>query len=113
GLELLRIISSYYRDPLGTLGGVARRYGDITRFQLGSFTFFQVTHPAHIQHILQENNRSYRLGDNYSEVEPVAGRGLATNHGEAWLWARRLMQPLFARGQIGVFAPLMAEKMTQ
>jgi cytochrome P450 len=110
GLDLLKLVYHYYRDPLATLGDAAQKYGDITLFQVGPYTFHQITHPRHIQHVLQNNNRNYDIDDSYIEVEAVAGRGLATNRGDPWLWARRLMQPLFSRGQVSVFAPLMTCK---
>jgi cytochrome P450 len=77
--------------------------------KVGSYTVYQITHPDHIKHVLQDNNRNYRMAGTFSQTQPVVGRGLSTNEGESWLLHRRLMQPLFGRGQVAVFAPLIAQ----
>jgi cytochrome P450 len=112
GLNLAKLLFGYYSDPLQTLGEMARDYGDITLFEVASYTVYQIVQPDHIKHILQDNHHNYRMGGAFDQTRPVVGRGLSTNEGESWLLHRRMMQPLFGRGQVAVFAPMIAQATT-
>lgn len=112
GLDLLKTLVNYYRNPLDALATVARQYGEIALLKVGPYTVYQITHPDHIKHVLQDNNRNYRMAGTFNQTRPVVGRGLSTNEGESWLLHRRMMQPLFGRGQVAVFAPLIAQATT-
>lgn len=107
GLEMLRTVVGYYQNPLQTLAGVAAKYGPVVEFRLAGYAVYQIDHPDHIKHVLQDNNRNYKISGSFDETKPVVGRGLATNNGDEWLWARRLMQPLFNRGKVADYAPAL------
>jgi cytochrome P450 len=109
GFALLKLLYGYYRDPLFTLADAARQYGDITLLKVGPYAVYQVAQPDHIKYILQDNNRNYRIGGAFDQTLPVTGRGIATSQGDQWLWARRMMQPLFVKGQIAAYAPLVTD----
>jgi cytochrome P450 len=108
GLDILKLLVGYYRDPLATLANTTKKYGDVVLFQVGPYSVYQIAHPDHIKHVLQDNNRNYHMGSAFDQTRPVVGRGLSTNEGESWLLHRRLMQPLFGRGQVAAFLPMMA-----
>jgi cytochrome P450 len=63
--------------------------------------------------VLQDNNRNYRMSGSFDQTRPVVGHGLSTNEGESWLLHRRMMTPLFGRGQVAVFAPMIADATTR
>jgi cytochrome P450 len=109
GLDLLKMLAGYYRNPLDALANVTAQYGEVVLFKVGSYTLYQITQPDHIKHVLQDNNRNYHMAGAFDQTRPVVGRGLSTNEGESWLLHRRLMQPLFGRGQVAVFAPMIAQ----
>ncbi|MBZ0289655.1 MAG: cytochrome P450 [Anaerolineae bacterium] len=109
GLALLKLLADYYRNPLDALANVTAQYGEIVLFKVSSYTVYQIAQPDHIKHVLQDNNRNYRMSGSFDQTRPVVGHGLSTNEGDSWLFHRRLMQPLFGRGQVAVFAPMIAQ----
>jgi cytochrome P450 len=109
GLALLTLLLNYYRNPLAALANVTKKYGEVVLFKVSSYTVYQITQPDHIKHVLQDNNRNYHMAGAFDQTRPVVGRGLSTNEGDSWLLHRRLMQPIFGRGQVAVFAPMMAQ----
>ncbi len=71
-------------------------------------TLFQVSDPASIQHVLQDNHRNYsKQSDAFRTIRWIAGNGLFTSDGDFWLRQRRLMQPAFHRQRIAGFGELM------
>ena len=44
---------SFWRDPTGSLVHLAERYGDVSRFRFGLYDEYLVTHPDHVQQILE------------------------------------------------------------
>lgn len=99
----------FQRDRLSFITGLAREYGDVARYSLAHLTFYQVSHPAGVQHILQENNRNYVRGAVYDGFRAMVGNGLAISEGDFWLRQRRLMQPVFHRQRVADFAAQMTE----
>jgi cytochrome P450 len=94
-------IPEIQRDPLAFLLRNAAEYGDFIHYPLGLWDVIQVTHPAIIKHILQDNNRNYTKNTiQYNTLAQVTGRGLLTSDGDLWLSQRRLMQPAFHRQRL-------------
>lgn len=97
-------IPEIQRDPLRFLMTHAAAHGDFIHYPLRLWEVFQVTHPAVIKHILQDNNRNYTKNTiQYNTLAQVTGRGLLTSDGPLWLRQRRLMQPAFHRKRIHAF----------
>lgn len=66
---------------------------------------------AHIQHILQKNNRNYRKTPVQTEkLAQYLGHGLLTSQGEYWLQQRRLIQPGFHRKRLAGLAQIMSKE---
>jgi cytochrome P450 len=95
------------RDPLTFLSSAQRLYGDVVHARLGPKSVYIVTHPADVQHVLQENNRNYRKGAHYDVLRPMFGNGLMMSEGDFWLKQRRIVQPAFHRQRLGQFANTM------
>jgi cytochrome P450 len=94
-------IPEIQRDPLAFLLRNAAEHGDFIHYPLGLWDVIQVTHPAIIKHILQDNNRNYTKNTiQYNTLAQVTGRGLLTSDGDLWLRQRRLMQPAFHRQRL-------------
>ncbi len=99
------------KDNLRFIQDMARQYGDVVKYRIASWTWYQVNHPDGIQRILQDNNRNYGKGALTTGIlKPVLGNGLLISEGEFWLRQRRLMQPVFHRRHIATFGDLMTSK---
>src|SRR3954469_15947338 len=72
----------FQKDRLGFIMGLAQDYGDVTRYSVAHLTFYQVNHPAGVQHILQENNHNYVRGAIYDAFRNIVGNGLAISEGD-------------------------------
>lgn len=96
------------RDPIGLLMANARAYGDVTRFRLFNREIYQLSHPDHVRHVLQENSRNYNKQTRGFEVlRTFLANGLLTSEGPYWLRQRRIMQPAFHRSRIVAFGETM------
>jgi cytochrome P450 len=69
--------------------------GPVTRFRIFNMTVYQISEPAEIQHILQDNARNYVKGKLFDFMRNLVGNGLFVSDGDFWLRQRRMMQPAF------------------
>ncbi|MDQ4044989.1 MAG: cytochrome P450, partial [Chloroflexota bacterium] len=94
-----------WRDPLRFTEGLARDYGDIASYRIGTYTGYLLNHPDHVRHVLQRNHDNYsKQNYHFKMIKPVVGEGLLTSDGEHWLQQRRLIQPVFHRRRINRFS---------
>ena len=99
----LRTLRALKRDPLGTMQALQRAYGDVMYSPLLNTPSYLLSHPDHVQYVLQANHRNYRQSRSREKLRWALGNGLLTNDGESWLKQRRLMQPAFHRKRIAHF----------
>jgi cytochrome P450 len=98
------------RDPTRNLIQLSREFGDVVRLRLGPRTLYFLNHPAHVQHILQDNFQNYlKHTRGWNKLSPLFGEGLLTSDGKSWFGQRRLMQPAFHRHRIATFATIMTQ----
>ena len=99
------------RDAPGFLLRVAREHpGEITGIRLGPVTAYLVTHPDHVQTVLQDEWRSFgKSGGMWKAAAPVFGKGIAVSEGAVWLRQRRMMQPLFNAQSLAALTDLMID----
>ncbi len=109
GYPLVGILLRMRKDPLGFLTEAARRYGDVVSLKMGPMQAYLLSHPDHIQHVLQDHHRNYRKSRFVERVKPFLGEGLATSEGETWKMQRRLAQPAFHRQQIAALASVVTQ----
>ena len=62
GLPLVGNLPQFQRQPLATLIKAARECGDVARIDLGSQRYYLLSHPDHVRHVLQDNNKDYVKG---------------------------------------------------
>jgi len=108
GIEMLRTIWSFQRDPLGTLARVTARYGDIVSYRFGPFPVVLLNHPEAVNRALVDNHPNYgkRHSPFYKMLRHFLGDGLLTSDGDFWLRQRRLAQPAFQRRKVEAMAPI-------
>jgi cytochrome P450 len=75
----------------------------------GVWVSHQLSHPDHIQHVLQGNFANYRKGRGYKILKLSLGEGLLTSEGALWQRQRKMTQPSFQGQQVASFVPAMAE----
>lgn len=109
GIEGLRMISALRRDPLDFLSAISRKHGGLVHVNLPGFSFYLVTKPDYIQHVLQTNQRNYIKGESVEVARLLVGYGLATSDGDLWRRQRRLMNPAFHRQRLAQLANLMTD----
>ncbi|MEW6689202.1 MAG: cytochrome P450 [Pseudomonadota bacterium] len=107
-LPLLGQSLAFARDPIAFLAGVARKYGDIAYFRLGSVDVYFVSHPDLVREVLLTQRASFTISPLRERLCPVVGRGLFTSHGALHAQQRRLMQPVFRKSRIESYAGQMA-----
>jgi cytochrome P450 len=103
GLELLKNVTGFYRDPLVMFAGIASRYGDVARLELGRYCFHLITRLEDLKHILEDNLDNYPKAGAYEHTRPVLGLGLATNSTPTWRRQRRWVEAAFHHTQIEKF----------
>jgi len=98
GWPLLGVLPRLLHDATGALAKMAHeKHGAVLALPFGPVTTYLVTHPDHVEHVLQRNWRNFPKGDSmWRPVRRLIGRGLVTSDGELWQRQRRLMQPLFS-----------------
>ena len=107
-LPFLLELPQFKKDPLNGFFRYTLQYGDIVRY--GSlFITHQLSHPDHIQQVLQSNASNYRKGRDYRILRLSLGEGLLTSEGALWQRQRKMTQPAFQSQQVASFVRLMEE----
>jgi cytochrome P450 len=109
GYPPLGIFPQLRRDPLRYLTAAACRYGEVVSLPLGVKRAYLLAHPAHIQHVLQDQPDHYRKGVSVGRITPLFGEGLTTSEGVLWRQQRQLMQPLFQWQRLHPWTDVIAE----
>jgi len=107
-LQFVLDLPKFRKDPLGGFFRAALTYGDIVRYR-GLWVTHQLSHPDHIQHVLQGNFANYRKGRSYKILKLSLGEGLLTSEGALWQRQRKMTQPSFQGQQVASFVATMAE----
>jgi len=94
-------------DPIGTFLGAAARYGDVVHMKAGPYHGYQLSSPADIKHVLQDNAANYHKSPLYDRIRDGLGNGLLTSEDSFWRRQRRLAQPAFHRSRLAAMADAM------
>jgi cytochrome P450 len=111
GYPLVGGLVDLLRDGPGFLARVAREHaGQVVGLRLGPSTVYLVTHANHVQHVLQEEWRSFSKGGRMWKVaREFVGNGLSTSEGAFWRRQRRMMQPIFNTEHLATLTDLMVD----
>jgi cytochrome P450 len=100
---------AYRRGRLEFLQNLARRYGDICYFTIGSEQVYLLNHPDLIKEVLVTNGQNFIKGPALQRSKLLLGEGLLTSEGESHRRQRRLAQPAFHHSRVEAYATVMTE----
>ncbi len=99
----------FRRDPVGFLTRLARTYGDLVPFTLGSQPVLLLNHPEYFNQVLVVDHRNFVKAPGMERSKGLLGEGLLTSEGDFHLRQRRLAQPAFHRQRLPVYGAAMTE----
>lgn len=109
GIPLVGSLFEYLQSPPEFLRRLAREYGDIVRFTLGTREVFLLNHPNYIKDVLVTRQKCFVKSGVVQRASRVLGNGLVTSEGEFHLKQRRLMQPVFSRKRLTDYGSIMVD----
>ena len=104
-----RAVALGRRDPLNFMTGVARDYGDVSSFRVGSERVFFLNHPDHVREVFLNHYGGFLKGRGNQRMKRFLGEGLLLSEGDTHRRQRRLAQPAFHRQRLAAYAGVMAE----
>ena len=104
----LRQAWAFRSDPLSYLQNLAREYGDIAHFQLGSRHAYLLNHPSLVQEFFVEHASKQVRGPVMQRGRAVMGDGLLTSEEPLHAAQRKLIQPAFHREPMTRYANVMS-----
>lgn len=109
GLPLVGVLWQIRGDPLGFFTRVARDYGRVARFRVGTTDIWLLSHPSDIEELLV-GHRDQTIKDRSTRaLSPVLGQGLLTSEGATWKRHRKLAAPSFQPRHLAVYADTMVD----
>lgn len=103
-----RWLNRFGRDILLSFDNMAATWGDVSALRLPGQTIVVVRGAEAAHRVLVANQDNYAKSPQYDLFRPVLGDGLVTSSGNTWKRSRRMVQPLFAKRHLGVYADHMA-----
>lgn len=100
------------QDILATFDALAEQYGDVAMVRLGNQRIVVLRGAEAARHVLVTAQDRYPKAQQFDLFRPALGLGLVTSSGERWRTSRRMVQPLFAKRQLGPYADHMAAAAT-
>ncbi len=107
-LQAPRWLDRFGKDTLGTLEALADEYGDLAMLRVGSQKIVVARGAEAAKHVLISAQDNYPKSHQFDLFVPVLGQGLVTSSGERWRTSRRIVQPIFAKRHLAVYADHMA-----
>jgi cytochrome P450 len=103
--------AALYRDPLGYLADVARKYGDIVHLAIAHRHDFLLNHPDYIRAILMDQDSLRRSV--HRPLQRILGKGLLTSRGKIHKRQRMLLQPVFQKHRIAALGEVMSREIAR
>jgi cytochrome P450 len=111
GLDLLRTLNSFRRNPLPTLERLTREHGDAVSVRLPGRPAFLFSHPDQVRHILIGRSENYLKTSGTRAARRFFGDSMQLNNGDRARSMRRLLAPLFTFDRVAsAYAGLVVEE---
>ncbi len=88
---------------------LAREYGDLPHFRLGSFPVYLLNHPDLVREVLVTRQSNFIKSRALQRARVLLGEGLLTSEGDFHKRQRRLVQPAFHRDRLEAYAAVMSD----
>src|SRR5579872_5319267 len=109
GLPVLGHLPAFRAKPISFLMRMAREYGDLPHFRLGSFPVYLLNHPELVREVLVTRQSNFIKSRALQRARVLLGEGLLTSEGDFHKRQRRLVQPAFHRDRLEAYAAVMSE----
>ncbi len=96
-------------DPLRLMPWLARTYGDIVQYRVGSMQVVLLSHPDYVREILTVQSESFIKERTMQRSKMLLGEGMITAEGAAHRRQRQAAQPAFHRRTVPGYASTMVE----
>ena len=91
-------------DPIGSLGPLAARRGDVAVVRVGPRVVALVSHPDHVREVLSVHRRSVSKGGTVAGLRLLLGDGIATTDGPQHHERRRTLAQAFTSDRLPGYA---------
>ena len=103
-------LSDLRRDPFGFLLRCRAAHGDLVGLRLFTTDAFLLSHPDHVQHVLQRKQPVYDKDlEPLRRLRPVLGNGMVTADGSSWKHQREAARPAFHGREVQAYAPIITD----
>jgi cytochrome P450 len=109
GLPVLGHLPAFRAKPIRFLMKMAREYGDLPHFRLGSFRVYLLNHPDLVREVLVTKQSNFIKSRALQRSRVLLGEGLLTSEGDFHKRQRRLVQPAFHRDRLAAYAAVMSD----
>ncbi|MCW3017063.1 MAG: cytochrome [Solirubrobacterales bacterium] len=110
GLPGIGVAPRFARDLYGYLPSLAREYGDVVHVPLPGVTMILVSHPDHVNHIMNRNMARYWKGARNAEIVNDEPLSMPVREGEDWKRVRRALNPKFNDGALSALYDVIADE---
>src|SRR5512143_2946403 len=103
GEPIVGIAREFRRDPVSFMENAWQTHGDHFVTKMGYLPFHFISNPLFAQEALTTRKHVLRRSQRFEGGTPltyILGLSLITIDGDSWLMKRRMMQPVFHRGNI-------------
>jgi cytochrome P450 len=108
GRPILGVLPEFRRHPADFLLNLAREYGDMVYFRVGSQDMYLLNRPDFVQDVLVNGPGNFMKSRVLQRAKRLLGEGLLTSEGDFHLRQRRLVQPAFYRDRLISYADTMS-----
>lgn len=107
------VLARLRRDVLGTFDELLDQYGDVVLLRIAGQRIVIARGAEVGRHMLIAAQDRYVKSHQYDLFAPMLGQGLVTSSGSTWRRSRTIVQPMFAKRHLGVYADHMAAAATR
>jgi cytochrome P450 len=115
GYPVIGVLPELLLNPLELFQRAVKEYpSEIVTLTIGSIQAYLITHPDHVQYVLNNNWQNFGKGNAiWKPARQVGGENLITSQGESWFRSRRLIQPMFTGNQVNTLTELLVKLIAQ